>query len=65
MKEDTGMVGVREDSGGSFNKLSGSDDVDEEPDSCGIMLGKAFINIFRILDVKARCLDKSLVLYFF
>jgi hypothetical protein len=65
MKEDTGVAGVREDSGGSFNELSSSDNVDEEPDGCGVMLGKAIINIFGILDVKAGCLDKSLVFYFF
>jgi hypothetical protein len=51
MKEDAGVAGVREDSGGSFNELSGSDNVDEEPNGCGIMLGKAFVNVFRILDV--------------
>jgi hypothetical protein len=65
MKEDTGVAGIREDSGGLFNELSGSDNVDEEPDGCGIMLGKVFINVFRILDVKASCLNKSLVFYFF
>jgi hypothetical protein len=65
MKEDAGVARVGEDSGGSFNELSGSDNVDEEPDGCGVMLGKAFIDIFRVLDVKARCLDKSLVFYFF
>jgi hypothetical protein len=65
MKEDAGVARVGEDSGGSFNELSGSDDVDEEPDGCGVMLGKVFVDVFRILDVKACCLDKSLVLYFF
>jgi hypothetical protein len=29
MKEDTGMAGVREDPGGTFNELGCSDDVDE------------------------------------
>jgi hypothetical protein len=29
MKEDTGVARVREDCGGAFNKLSGSDNVDE------------------------------------
>jgi hypothetical protein len=29
MKEDAGVVEIREDSGGMFNKLGGSDDVDE------------------------------------
>jgi hypothetical protein len=29
MKEDAGVAGVGEDSGGSFNKLGCSDDVDE------------------------------------
>jgi hypothetical protein len=65
MKEDAGVAGIREDSGGMFNELGGSDDVDEEPDSCGVMLGKAFVDVFRILDIKASCLDKSLVFYFF
>jgi hypothetical protein len=65
MKEDAGVAGVREDSGGTFNELSGSDNVDKEPDSCGVMLGKAFVDVFGILNIKARCLDKSLVLYFF
>jgi hypothetical protein len=65
MKEDAGVVGVRKDSGGAFNELGGSDDVDEQPDGCGVMLGKAFDNVLGILDVKARCLDKSLVFYFF
>jgi hypothetical protein len=65
MKEDASVARVGEDSGGLFNELSGSDNVDEEPDGCGVMLGKAFIDIFRVLDVKACCLDKSLVFYFF
>jgi hypothetical protein len=64
MKEDAGVARIREDSGSSFNKLSGSDNVDEEPDGCGVMLGKVFVDVFRVLDVKACCLDKSLVLYF-
>jgi hypothetical protein len=51
MKEDAGVAGVREDSSGSFNELSGSDDVDEESNSSGVMLGKAFVDIFGILDV--------------
>jgi hypothetical protein len=51
MKEDAGMVWVREESSGLFNELSGSDDVDEQPDGHGIMLGKVFINVFGILDV--------------
>jgi hypothetical protein len=29
MKEDAGVVGIREDSGGTFNELGCSDDVDE------------------------------------
>jgi hypothetical protein len=29
MKEDAGVAGIREDSGSAFNKLCGSDDVDE------------------------------------
>jgi hypothetical protein len=29
MKEDAGVVGIREDSSGTFNELSGSDNVDE------------------------------------
>jgi hypothetical protein len=65
MKEDAGVARVGEDSGGSFNEPGGSDNVDEEPNGCGIMLGKAFVDVFRILDVKARCLNKGLVLYFF
>jgi hypothetical protein len=65
MKEDAGMAGIREDSGGVFNELSSLDDVDEEPDGCGVMLGKAFVNVFGILDVKASCLNKGLVFYFF
>jgi hypothetical protein len=28
------------------------------------MLGKTFVDVFGILDVKARCLNKSLVFYF-
>jgi hypothetical protein len=65
MKEDAGVARIGEDSGGSFNELSDSDDVDKEPDGCSIILGKAFVDVFRVLDVKARCLDKSLVFYFF
>jgi hypothetical protein len=65
MKEDAGVVRVGEDSGGSFNELSGLDNIDEEPDGCGVMLGKAFIDVFRVLDVEARHLNKSLVFYFF
>jgi hypothetical protein len=51
MKEDAGVTGVRGDSSGTFNELGGSDNVDEQPDGCGIMLGEAFIYIFGILDV--------------
>jgi hypothetical protein len=29
MKEDAGVAGIREDSGGTFNELGGSDNVDE------------------------------------
>jgi hypothetical protein len=65
MKEDAGVAGVREDSGGVFNELSSSDDVDEQSDGCGVMLGKTFVDVFGILDVKACCLDESLVFYFF
>jgi hypothetical protein len=65
MKEDAGVARIGEDSGGSFNELSGSDNVDEEPDGCSVMLGKAFVDIFGVLDVKARCLNKSLVFYLF
>jgi hypothetical protein len=65
MKEDAGVTGVREDSGGTFNELGSSDDVDEQPDGCGIMLGKTFIDVFGVLDIKASCLNKGLVLYFF
>jgi hypothetical protein len=65
MKEDAGVAGIGEDSGGAFNELGSSDDVDKQPDGCGVMLGKTFIDIFGVLDVKASCLDKSLVVYFF
>jgi hypothetical protein len=65
MKEDAGVTGVRKDSGGAFNELGGSDDVDEQSDGCGVMLGKTFVDVFGILDVKARCLDEGLVFYFF
>jgi hypothetical protein len=65
MKEDAGVAGVREDSSGAFNKLGGLDDVDEQSDGCSIMLGKTFVDVFGILDIKARCLDESLVFYFF
>jgi hypothetical protein len=65
MKEDAGVAGIREDSGSTFNELGGSDDVDERPNGCGVMLGKTFVDIFGVLDIKASCLDKSLVLYFF
>jgi hypothetical protein len=65
MKEDAGVAGIRKDSGGAFNELGGSDNVDKQPDSCGVMLGKTFVDVFGILDVKARCLDKSLVFYLF
>jgi hypothetical protein len=54
MKEDAGVTGVGEDSSGSFNELGGSDDVDEEPDGRSVMLGEAFVDVFGILDVKAR-----------
>jgi hypothetical protein len=65
MKEDVAVMGVREDLGGSFDELSGSDDVDEKPDGRCVMLGKAFIDSFRILDVEAGRFDKGLVFYFF
>jgi hypothetical protein len=65
MKEDTGVVGVREDSGGAFNELGSLDNVDEEPDGCGVMLGESLVNIFRVLDVETSCLNKGLVFYFF
>jgi hypothetical protein len=51
MKEDAGVAGIGEDSGGLFNELSGSDNVNEEADSCGVMLGKAFVDVFGILDI--------------
>jgi hypothetical protein len=54
MKEDTGVARVGEDSSGLFDELSGSDDVNEEPDGCSIMLGEAFVDVFRILNIKAR-----------
>jgi hypothetical protein len=38
MKEDVTVVGVGEDLGSLFNELSGSDDVNEEPDGCCVML---------------------------
>jgi hypothetical protein len=38
MKEDVGVMGVGEDFGSSFDELSGSDDVNEEPNSCCVML---------------------------
>jgi hypothetical protein len=53
MKEDVTVMGIREDLGGSFNKLSGSDDVNEKPNGCCIMLSEAFVDSFGILDVKA------------
>jgi hypothetical protein len=64
MKEDASVTGVGEDSRGSFNELGSSDDIDKEPDGCGVMLGEAFVDVFRILNVKARLFDKGLVLYF-
>jgi hypothetical protein len=51
MKEDAGVAGVREESGGTFNELSGSDDVDKEPDGCSVMLGKAFVDVFGVLNI--------------
>jgi hypothetical protein len=65
MKEDVTVVEVWEYFGGSFNKLGGLDDVNEEANGCGIMLSEAIINVFGILDVKASGFDKSLVLYIF
>jgi hypothetical protein len=54
MKEDAGVTGVGEDSSGSFDELGGSDDVDEKPDGCSVMLGETFVDVFRILNIKAR-----------
>jgi hypothetical protein len=54
MKKDAGVTGVGEDSSGSFDELGSSDDIDEEPDGCSVMLGKAFVDVFRILNIKAR-----------
>jgi hypothetical protein len=51
MKEDAGVARIREDSGSAFNELCSLDNVDEEPDGCGVMLGKAFVDVFGILDV--------------
>jgi hypothetical protein len=65
MKEDVMMLQVREEFGCRFDKLSGSDDVNEEPNGCGIMLSKLFINIFGILDIKTSGFDKCLIFYFF
>jgi hypothetical protein len=65
MKEDVMVVEVREDLGGSFNELSSSDNVNEEPDSCCVMLSEAVVNIFGILDVKAGRFNQGLVFYVF
>jgi hypothetical protein len=54
MKEDAGVMGIGEDSSGSFNELGGSDDVDKEPDGCSVMLGETFVDVLGILDIKTR-----------
>jgi hypothetical protein len=51
MKEDVTVAEIREDLGGSFNELSGLDDVNEESDSCCIMLSEVVINVFGVLDI--------------
>jgi hypothetical protein len=65
MKEDVTVMGVREDLGGLFDELSSSDNVNEEPDSRCVMLGKEFVDSFGILNVKAGGFDKGLVFHFF
>jgi hypothetical protein len=65
MKEDVAVAEVREDLDSSFNKLGSSDNINEEPEGCCIMLSEAVINVFGVLDVKASGFDKSLVFYFF
>jgi hypothetical protein len=64
MKEDVMVAEVRENLGGSFNELGGLDDVNEEPDSCCVMLSEAVVNVFGILDVKAGRFNQGLVFYF-
>jgi hypothetical protein len=64
MKEDVMVAEVRKDLGSSFNELGCLDDVNEEPDGCCIMLSKAIINVFGILDVKTGRFDQGLVFYF-
>jgi len=58
------VIGAGEDLSGSFNELSGSDNIDKKPDGCCIILGEVFINSFRILDIEASRLNKGLVFYF-